>query len=155
MARTHQPDQQAEDEAPAVARTGKPSLQSLAQVIHSALADGASAKARAASTASANEPAGYSPASDFAATMESVRRVSETLRAAEQRSLDLQAALEAFSDRARFEISAAEERARTADERADVADEHARESEERLSQLMELIQREFAPVSQISQPQSP
>jgi signal transduction histidine kinase len=144
MEQSQQTDQQDEIDTAAAPRPERPSLHSLARVIQSSLADGANAKPQPAPAAEPSEPPATSHAADFAATLDSVRRVSESLRAAEQRSNDLQAGLQALTERARREINAAEERARFANERADAADERARQAEERLAQVMELIQREFA-----------
>jgi hypothetical protein len=120
-----------------------PALHNLARAIRSSLAERRSAGA----PAMAPEPeqaASRESALDFAATMEGVRRVAESLRAAEQRASDLQAGLQSLTERARREIGAAEERVRAADERTQAAEERARAAEERLAQMMELIQREFA-----------
>jgi signal transduction histidine kinase len=144
MEQSQQTEPQDEIDTAASARPERPSLHSLARVIQSSLADGANARPQPAPEADAVEAPVSSHAADFAATLDSVRRVSENLRAAEQRSNDLQAGLQALTERARREINAAEERARVANERADAADERARQSEERLAQVMELIQREFA-----------
>lgn len=137
-----QQTEQHDADTAAAQRPERPSLHSLARVIQSSLAEGANARPQSAPGASTGAPASHS--ADFAATMDSVRRVSESLRAAEQRSNDLQAGLQALTDRARREINAADERVRVANERADAAEERARQAEERLAQVMELIQREFA-----------
>jgi predicted nucleic acid-binding Zn-ribbon protein len=151
MDQSQQTDHQ--NEASAVApRAERPSLHSLARVIQSSLADGAAAKAQPAPAPRAETPATHS--ADFASTIDSVRRVSEALRAAEQRSNDLQAGLQALTDRARREITAADERVRVANERADVAEERARQAEERLAQVMELIQREFAALTPAQAPRA-
>jgi hypothetical protein len=144
MDQSQQSDQQEDDDTSASSPPGAPSLKSLAKVIQSALADGTSAEAGTMPTTIVREPLANRRRTDFAGTMESVRRVSETLRAAQQRSNELQAMLQAVTDRAERAISAAEERAQTANERADAAEERARQSEERLSQIMDLIQYEFA-----------
>jgi hypothetical protein len=81
---------------------------------------------------------------DFAATLDAVRRVSETLHSAEQRSADLQAGIQALTDRARRELSLSEERVRALTARAEAAEERANQADDRLAQVVELIQREFA-----------
>jgi DNA repair exonuclease SbcCD ATPase subunit len=125
-----------ENEGQAVeANAETPTLHNLARVIRSSLAE---------QQQGGKEPAERESNVDFSAAMDNVRRVSEALRAAEQRSNDLQAGLQALTERARREIGGAEERVRAANERADAAEERARQAEERLAQMMDLIQREFA-----------
>jgi signal transduction histidine kinase len=134
MDQNQEPDHDHEGTA-SEAPNDTPTLHNLARVIRSSLAEQQQGS-RAPSERESNV--------DFTAAMDNVRRVSEALRAAEQRSLDLQAGLQALTERARREIGSAEDRVRAANERADAAEERARVAEERLAEMMELIQREFA-----------
>lgn len=134
MDQTQEPDH--ENEGAASEETNQtPTLHNLARVIRSSLAE---------QQQGGQEPSERESNVDFSAAMDNVRRVSEALRAAEQRSNDLQAGLQALTERARREIGSAEERVRAANERADAAEERARVAEERLATMMELIQREFS-----------
>jgi hypothetical protein len=133
MDQAQEPDHETEGNASG-SNNETPTLHNLARVIRSSLAEQQAGR----------EPSDREPNVDFSAAMDSVRRVSEALRSAEQRSNDLHAGLQALTERARREIGSAEERVRAANERADAAEERARLSEERLAQMLELIQREFA-----------
>jgi vacuolar-type H+-ATPase subunit I/STV1 len=79
-----------------------------------------------------------------------VREVADYLRVADERISDLEAGLQAITERARRDLKAAQERAEQAETRvsaetarADAAERRAREAEEQLSKIMTVIEEEL------------